>query len=232
MDGVSGDVNFASTIAGLGFPAISFILICLLALLFSSYVKIVTVLGIVRFGLGMNTLPGIIITSGLAFGLSFLVMFPTLTEVTASMDKVLDSRGGVSSDDTRAAALDQAFQVWKKFLRKQTREQEIAAFSNVATELDKKDGRQRVAASGSEDPGWRILAPAFLVSQLRGGFETGLSLLLPLLVIDLLVTALIAAVGFVQLNPLIVSFPLKLLAFVALDGWTLITTNLVSSFSS
>ena len=77
---------------------------------------------------------------------------------------------------------------------------------------------------------WQVLAPAFLVSELKKGLSTGLNLLLPLLIIDILVATVIVALGYESLNPHLIALPLKLALFLALDGWMLITTNLISTY--
>ena len=78
---------------------------------------------------------------------------------------------------------------------------------------------------------WQVLAPAFLISELKRAFKTGLTLFLPFLVIELVVANILVAVGLTRLAPEYVALPFKILLFVVLDGWALITTNLVSTYA-
>src|SRR5690606_23380959 len=115
--------------------------------------------------------------------------------------------------------------VWKGFLQKNSHESEVARFLDLARQMPADDGTASLQ-SGS----WRVLAPAFLVSELKEAFATGFSLFLPFLVIELVVAHLLVAVGLERLSPGVVSLPFKLLVFVLVDGWTLITTGLVTSY--
>ena len=223
--------DVTTIIAELGFSALGLGLLFFLALLFSAYVKIVTVLGMVRAGFGIGSLPGAFVTSGLALALTFFVMFPSLRDSAAAVDGSL--RGKLNaSDRDRAQAVSAGISEWKKFIELHARKSEVERFQAIAVKLDKKPPPTAGvdAAQKAKEVSWRVLAPAFIVSELREAFQTGLSIFLPFLVIDLLVAIGMAAVGIDRLNPVFVAFPLKLLMFVLLDGWSVITTNLVSTY--
>lgn len=200
-----------------GLPLVSVVLLALLALLFSSYVKIVTVLGILRAGLGAASLPAVVVTSGLALVLSIFVMFPTLQGVTKAMHA--EVRNGSSQAQVLAAGLAR----WKAFLERHADEDTTEEFAKLAAKSDGSAPEAHVST-------WRVLGPAFVVSELKRAFATGLSIFLPFLAIDLIVANLLVAVGLVHFSPLIASLPLKLLLFVVVDGWGLITTNLVETY--
>jgi flagellar biosynthesis protein FliP len=229
-------VDAPSFIANLGFSVITVLVVLFFVLVFSAYVKIVTVLSIVRVGLGLGSLPAVFVVGGLSFGLSFFVMYPTLLDSSRAMDQVLQARSAPVSDQLRAAAFNAGLERWKVFLRTCAHKSEVERFTEIAAKLDAagkvKDNEQKPEASASSvDPNsWRILAPAFLVSELKEAFATGLTLFLPLLVIDLFIANVLVAVGLERMSPAVVSFPFKLLLFVMVDGWTLITTNLVSTY--
>jgi flagellar biosynthesis protein FliP len=221
----------ASTIfSQLGFSALALLLLAVFALSLSAYVKIVTVLGIVRAGLGAESLPSALVTGSLAVVLSFFVMYPTLVRSGEAMEQVVRKMPGQSQDVVRGAALDAGLVVWKTFIKKHAGASEIERFSKTAEQLDA--GRQggSVEASKTGDS-WRVLAPAFLVSELKEAFSTGLSLLLPFVIIDLLAATILGAVGLDRLSPAVVALPFKLLLFVMVDGWSLITSNLLASYS-
>ena len=90
-------------------------------------------------------------------------------------------------------------------------------------------GTEAVKAPGSGE-GWRILAPAFVITQMKEAFSIGLSILLPFLLIDLIVVTVLGAMGLERMEPGYVALPAKLLLFTLVDGWTLITTNLVLTY--
>ncbi len=220
--------SFAALFAELGISAIGLGFLLFLAILFSSYVKIVTVLGMVRTGFGIGSLPAAFVTGGLAFSLSLFVMYPRLQSASAAMSNVLQGRAAVTDRD-RAEAIDAGIAEWKKFVQQHARPTEVNRFQVIAAKIDKANESSAETASVSADS-WRILAPAFVVSQLQEAFRTGLSIFVPFLVIDLLTAIALAGVGLDRLNPSYVAFPFKILLFVALDGWTLITTQLVATY--
>lgn len=225
-------IDLGLLMARLGFSALAIIVLAGLALLFSSYVKIVTVLGILRAGLGLHSLPSAFVTGGLAFALSVFVMFPTLRDASRAMDAAAKSKP-VISDVDRAAAVDAGMQEWRKFLKKHARAEELARFSDLAAQMQKRQAPASEKASpdsGAYAESFQVLAPAFFVSELRAAFATGLSLFVPLLIVDLVAAAALTAAGMETLNPHAVAFPFKLLLFVLLDGWTLITSNLVATY--
>ena len=217
-----------SVFGQLGFSALSLGLLLLMALLLSSYVKIATVLGMVRLGFGFSSLPSAFITGGLAISLSFFVMYPTLQRSTAAMDRTIATKNAAAiTDADRAAALNAGIAEWKPFLQQFAEKKDVTRFAEVAAKLDGKDAANAASLADS----WRILIPAFVVSELKRAFVTGMNVFLPFLVIDIVVMALLAAVGFEKLEPQFVSIPFKVAAFVLVDGWTIITSNLVSTYT-
>ena len=235
--------------ANLGLPPLALIALLALALLFSAYVKIATALGILRFGLGAYSLPSAFVTGGLALALTVFVMYPTAMQSARALDRTLGAAGASASDLAKAQAVDAAMAEWKFFVRAQAHPDEQRRFSAIA---QKVDARSRLArnldskGTESKDPvaaqpvssepeqldSWRILAPAFVVSELKEAFSTGLALLLPFLIIDLLVANILTAIGLERLNPATVAVPCKLLLFIALDGWALIAGNLAATYGA
>lgn len=211
-----------------GFSALSFLLILAIVLSLSCYIKIVTVLSILRAGLGMGSLPSVFVTGSLALALSFFVMYPTLSASARAADARLGGRAAVN-DQARTEALTSAFEVWKTFVRKHATPADVDRFAQIALKMDA--GSVADVSSGALDrDSWRVLAPAFVISELKSAFATGLSLFLPFFVLDLLAASILAALSLEKLSPALVSFPFKLLLFVVLDGWSLITANLVATY--
>lgn len=228
--------DVASFFTQLGLSALSVLMLLFLALLFSAYVKIVTALGVLRVGLGHYSLPSAFICSGLALVLTFFVMYPTLRDSSAAVDRVLRSRVGPISDTDRASALNAGIAEWKGFLVRHSAPEERLRFSELARKLDAKatdakgEKREDKAQADAADSSWRIVAPAFLLTELKRAFSVGITIFLPFLVIDLVIVSAMVALGTDRLSPQLVALPLKLLLFVLVDGWGIITTNLITGY--
>jgi type III secretory pathway component EscR len=211
---------------------IGFGLLFLIAILLSSYVKVATVLSILRIGFGFTGVPSAAITAGLALSLTMLIMAPviqdTLSAVQAELklknEKSFQSLGEVEKSEVIAAGLAK----WRIFLETRTPEQERVKFRALEAKLNHNQAPALAVEKPQES--WSVLAPSFLVLELRSAFSIGLTIFLPLLLIDLVVTTLLASLGVESISTNVISFPIKLALFVALDGWGLITTNLVESY--
>lgn len=212
----------------LDLSGVGLFLLLLAALATSAYVKIATVLAMLRAGLGAATLPSFLITGALAFGLSFFIMYPVIQRSFNAVDEYIDQRSMLSNRE-RIEAVEAGAQVWKEFVAQQAHPYEKERFSKLAKKQSGQEVVLETAPTNLEES-WQVLVPAFLVSELKEAFATGLSILLPLLIIDLLVAHLLAAMGLMNVNAHVVSFPLKILLFVMVDGWSLITNNLLSTY--
>jgi len=203
-------------------------LLFIVALSSSAYVKIATVLSLLRAGLGASTIPGFLITGVFAVTLSFFVMYPVIYKSLSAVESKLSGESE-ASDLLKIQALEAGMDVWKEFADKHAHPIEKERF--LALSIRGLSSEQGVTA----DPdvvkhSWQVLAPAFLVSELKEAFATGLSVLLPLLVIDLLVAHILAGIGLMNVNAHVISFPFKVLLFVMVDGWSLITNNLLATY--
>jgi flagellar biosynthetic protein FliP len=118
-------------------------------------------------------------------------------------------------------ALDRASGPMRNFMLKYSREKDLALFLELAKEP--KPGRR-------EDIPMRVVVPAYLISELKSGFQIGAALYLPFLVVDMAVAAITTSVGMLQLPPVVISTPLKILLFVMVDGWNLLVGSLMKSF--
>ncbi len=206
------------------------LVIGLFAITLSSYVKIATVLGVVRVGMGIGSFPGIFITGSLAFFLSLFIMFPTLEASINAAHQVV-KRESLPPEQVRVKAFVAGARVWGKFLHTHAEPEERVRFEQLARKLKFQDAQAENIPGETDSESFQVLAPAFIVSELKEAFATGLHIFLPFLVVELIVANLLVAVGLIQLNPTLVSFPFKLLLFVMADGWTLITGNLVLSYT-
>jgi flagellar biosynthetic protein FliP len=185
-------------------------------LMCTSFTKIFVVLSLTRNALGLTAVPPNQVLAGLALFLSLFVMGPVLSDVNE-----IGVQPYLNGTKTQSVAFDDGIEPLREFMLKQTREEEIALFTKAA---------------GNERPGTRAdvplttLIPAFVISELRAAFIIGFVIYIPFLVIDLVVSASLMALGMMMLPPVTVSLPFKLLLFVLVNGWGLIVTALVASY--
>ena len=129
----------------------------------------------------------------------------------------------INKDIQESEAIEIIGKHFHKFMIMQTREKDIIGFSEISkTNLD--------YIQNKEDIPFRILLPAFMVSELRRAFEMGFLIFLPFLIIDLLVASILMAMGMMMLPPVMISLPFKVIFFVLVDGWQLVSAALVKSF--
>ncbi len=188
------------------------------ALLFTvtSFTRILIVLGFVRVGLGVPNAPPNQVLVGIALFLTLFVMAPTFSRVKeAAIDPWREQR---ISQET---AIRRGEGPLREFMFRQTRPETLGMFVRLA-----RIERPRTRA---DVPTW-VLIPAFVISELRTAFQIGFLILLPFLVIDLVVSATLMSMGMIMLPPVFISLPFKVLLFVLVDGWDLITRSLVESF--
>lgn len=188
-----------------------------LLLMMTSFTKIFVVLSMTRNALGLTTVPPNQVLAGLTLFLSLFIMWPVLTDVnTAAVQPYLD--GTLSFGD----AVDAALQPLSQFMLAHTREEDLALMSRAAGVAN--------PANLTEVP-IQTLVPAFMISELRAAFIIGFVIFVPFLVIDLVVSSALMAMGMMMLPPVMVSLPFKILLFVLVDGWGLLVTNLVGSYT-
>jgi flagellar biosynthetic protein FliP len=188
------------------------------ALLFTvtGFTRIIIVLGFIRSGLGTPTAPPNQVLIGIAFFLTLFVMQPTLKDMkTQAWDPL--SSGKI----TQVQALDRAQGPLRQFMFKQTRESDLALFAGLA-KIDRPKTRKDIPT--------HVLIPAFTLSELKTAFQIGFLIFLPFLVIDIVVSSTLMSMGMVMLPPVFISLPFKILLFVLVDGWNLVTRSLVMSF--
>jgi flagellar biosynthesis protein FliP len=188
------------------------------ALLFcvTGFTRILVVLGFIRTGLGTPTAPPNQVLVGIALFLTIFVMAPTFTKVkTDAIDPL------AANKITQAQALDRGQKPLREFMFRQTRTKDLALFVKLS-----KLERPRTRA----DVPTYVLIPAFIISELKTAFQIGFLIFLPFLVIDLVVSSTLMSMGMMMLPPVFISLPFKILLFVLVDGWDLVTRSLVESF--
>jgi len=181
------------------------------------FVRLLVVFHFLRQALGTQSTPSNQTLIGLALLLTFFLMQPVGANIYA--DAIVPLEAG---QITMMSALDRSVTPLRRFMLRYTREKDLALFVELAREP---------RPAKPEDLGMRIVAPAYLLSELQVGFRIGAALFLPFLVIDLVVAAITTSVGMLQLPPVVISTPLKILLFVVVDGWNLLVGSLMKSFS-
>lgn len=188
------------------------------ALLFciTGFTRIIIVLGFIRSALGTPTAPPNQVLVGIAFFLTLFVMSPTLSEVKkTAWDPLQDGK------ITQVQALKRAELPMREFMFKQTRETDVALFANLA-KIERPKTRKDIPT--------QVLIPAFILSELKTAFQIGFLIFLPFLVIDIVVSSTLMSMGMVMLPPVFIALPFKILLFVLVDGWNLVTESIVRSF--
>ena len=182
----------------------------------TSFTRIIVVLSFLRNALGMQTTPPNLVLISLALFLTGFVMAPTLEK---SYDDGIAPL--IAEKLPEQEALTRAAAPLHDFMAAHVRREDVDLFAGMA-KLDKISDPKAVP--------YRVLMPAFMISELRRAFEIGFLLFLPFLVIDLVVASILMSMGMMMLPPVTISLPFKLIFFVLVDGWYLVAGSLVQSF--
>jgi flagellar biosynthesis protein FliP len=198
-----------------GLSLLSFIPAAMIAM--TSFTRIIVTLSFLRQALGMPETPPNMVLITLAAFLTFFTMAPTLdASYQAGVAPYLD--GKLSA--TEAARLGLA--PMKRFMAAHVRAEDLRSVSELA---------KIPASERAQDPPLRVLVPAFMLSELRAAFTAGFIIFLPFLLIDLIVAAVLMALGMMMVPPVSISLPLKILLFVLIDGWSLIIRAIAGAYS-
>ncbi len=198
------------------FTALSFL--PAVVLMMTGFTRIVIVLSLLRQALGTQSAPPNQVIIGLSLFLTVFVMGPTLDRVYNEA-WVPYSSNRMGFED----AIGRAEQPMRAFMAKQTRQSDLALFLR----LSKQDPATKV-----DDAPFRVLVPAFVISELKTAFQIGFMIFVPFLVIDIVVASILMSLGMMMLSPVLVALPLKLMLFVLADGWNLLIGSLAASFAS
>ncbi len=186
-------------------------------LLTSAFTRILIVLSFVRQALGSPTMPPNQVLVGLSLFLTYFVMGPTTTKIydTAIAPYMAKS---ISAD----VAFDKAQTPVRDFMLAQVRKEDVKLFLSLS---------QGPQPQKPEDIPMRVLIPSFIISELKSAFQIGFLVYLPFIIIDMIVSSVLMAMGMMMLPPTVVSLPLKIILFVVVDGWNLLAGSLIRSFA-
>jgi type III secretion protein R len=193
----------------------------------TAFVKISTVLQIVRGAIGAQNVPSNVIVMALAGALTLLAMEPVGARIATRAAPLFDQHANRDTGAWVLGVVDAAREPIRAFLRANASNRERGRFFEVARAARPPAERNQV---GRDD--LLVLIPAFVVTELIEAFALGFALYLPFLVIDLVIANVLLALGMQMLNPTQVSLPFKLLLFVAIDGWGLLAQALVTGYSA
>lgn len=197
------------------------------AVMVTSFTKIVVVLSLLRNALGLQTVPPNVVINGLAIILSVYVMYPVLLDTTDRVQEQLQQSPQQGSMDLQhmLGLFGHAKEPLRGFLIQHSSETERAFFKRSAERLLPQSERGNVMATD-----YIVVVPAFTVSELTAAFQIGFLIFLPFLVIDLVVSNILLALGMMMLSPTTVSLPFKLMLFVFIDGWSKLVHGLVLTY--
>lgn len=183
------------------------------------FTRFIIAFSFLRAALGLQTTPSNLILINLALFMTWFVMAPTFDRAWQQGLKPL-----VANEITTEAALPRIVEPFREFMKGNVREADLRQMQILAEE------RSLVPQGGSESD-LSVLVPAFMMSELRRGFEIGFLIALPFLVIDMIVATIVMSMGMMMLSPVVFSLPLKVLFFVLVDGWSILVSGLVRSFA-
>jgi flagellar biosynthetic protein FliP len=186
-------------------------------LLTTAFTRIVIVLSFIRQAIGTQVMPPNQVIVGLSLFLTFFVMAPVANDVYTNAWKPYSAHA-----ITQEVALDRAQAPVRQFMFRQTREKDLALFIKL--------GKIQRPHTTKDVPTY-VLVPAFVTSELKTAFQIGFVIYLPFLIIDMVVASILMSMGMMMLPPVVISLPFKIILFVLVDGWHLLSRALVTSFN-
>jgi flagellar biosynthetic protein FliP len=198
-----------------------------IVILTTSFTRILIVLGFLRQAIGTHQMPSNQILAGIALFLTVVVMMPVFQEINETavqpylkaQEQAVD---GAQPAMTEREALERGVIPLKRFMLAQTRQKDLAMFLDFS---------HKEMPTVPEEISLSIVVPSFLTSELKTAFQMGFMLYLPFLVVDMVIASVLMSMGMMMLPPVLISLPFKILLFVLVDGWHLVTRSLVTAFA-
>jgi flagellar biosynthetic protein FliP len=207
-----GSVPWSVVVMLTALTLIPSILVCM-----TPFARLLIVFHFLRQALGLQTTPSNQTLIGLSLILTFFLMQPTAMKIYEQALAPMES-GQITAIDALAKAADPM----RQFMGHYVRDKDVALFSDLAKEP---------RPASINDVSMRVLLPSYILSELKAGFQIGTVLFLPFLIVDMVVASITTSVGMLQLPPVVISTPLKLLLFLMVDGWHLLIGSLMRSFN-
>ena len=183
----------------------------------TSFTRIIIVFHFIRQAMGVQQLPPNQVLASLAIFMTFVIMLPVGTAINdTALQPYLNEEIGFDQALTNAQA------PLREFMFKHTREKDLSVFYGISS-MERPTSREEVPTM--------VLVAAYVISELKTGFTIGFLIYIPFLILDMVVASILLAMGMMMLPPVMVSLPFKILLFVLVDGWSLLTGSIVNSFS-
>jgi flagellar biosynthesis protein FliP len=189
-----------------------------LLVMVTSFTRFVVALSFLRSGLGLQSTPANLVLISLSLFMTFYVMAPTFDQAWQNGVRPL-----MENTLSEQEAFPKIVEPFREFMLSQVRDKDLRLFEDLAKDSLKPTDQTVVDL--------RILIPAFMISELRRGFEMGFLIALPFLVIDMIVSTLTMSMGMMMLPPSVISLPVKILFFILIDGWNMLIGSLVRSYT-
>ena len=209
-------------------PASALVTVILIALapfvavMITSFTKIVVVLSLLRNALGLQQVPPNLVVNGLAIVLTIYVMYPV---IVVALDRIEHIENIGENTSSLFSAANEVKEPMRDFLKKHSETREREFFLRTAKKMLPPEEAQKLSAND-----FVVIVPAFTVSELTAAFKIGFLIFLPFIIIDLVVANILMAMGMMMLSPTTVSLPFKLLLFVLLEGWIKLSHGLVLTY--
>ncbi|WP_416390152.1 flagellar type III secretion system pore protein FliP [Tepidibacter hydrothermalis] len=217
INGTTDPGNLSSTVEIiLLFTVLS--LLPTIIIMMTSFTRIIIVLSFLRNALATQQNPPTQVLIGLALFLTFFIMAPVGTEI---YDNALNPY--FNQQISQEEAFEKGMKPVRNFMFRQTRKKDILLFTEIA-KIEKIDDLKL------EDVPNRVLIPAFLISELKTGFQMGFVLFIPFIIVDMVVASTLMSMGMMMLPPVMISLPFKVLLFILVDGWNLVVKSIVLGF--
>lgn len=184
----------------------------------TSFTRFIIAFSILRTGIGLQTTPANLILISLALFMTFYVMAPVFERSWDTGMKPL-----MNNEISQEEALTRIAEPFRGFMLNNVREKDLELFASLA-----RDRGQEISEEQAVE--FHILVPAFMISEIRRGFEIGFLVVLPFLIIDLIVATVTMAMGMMMLPPTVIALPFKILFFILVDGWNLLVGSMIRSF--
>jgi len=194
-----------------------------LLVVMTSFTRFVIVFSMLRSALGLNQTPPNMVLSSMALFMTFFVMQPVFEDAWSGGIQPL-----IDNSITEEQAMGRIGAPFKRFMYVNTREKDLALFEDIAARSEGSNTPE--AAATAEEASWRVLVPAFMISELRRAFSIGFLIYLPFIAIDLIVASILMSAGMMMLPPVLVSLPFKVIFFVLIDGWYMLAGSLMEGY--
>ncbi len=190
-------------------------------IMMTSFTRIIIILSFLRNALGTQQMPPNQVLIGFALFLTFFIMAPIGTAINTQALQPY-----ARNEITQEVAFKKAMQPVREFMLNQTRDKDLALFIKLSKMSNPPQTREEIKQSAPNT----VIIPAFIISELKTAFQIGFIIFIPFLIVDMIVSSTLMSMGMMMLPPIMISLPFKILLFIMVDGWNLVTQSIVSTF--